>query len=71
MQWKEQGFEEYKDLSLISDHAQRQALSARNLDIRAGSRTSVAANSSSGSRGADNGSATATGDSPHALSNLL
>lgn len=64
MQWKKQGFEEYEDLSLISDHAQRQALSARNLDIRAGSRTSVAANSSSGSHGADHGSATATRDSP-------
>ena len=44
MQWRKQGFEEYKDLSLISDHAQRLELSARNLDIRAGTRTAVSAN---------------------------
>ena len=71
MQWKKQGFGAYKDLMLISDHALRQALSARQLDIRAGSRTAVSANSSSRSRGADYGSATATRDLPHALSSLL
>ena len=47
MQWKKQGFEEYEDLLLMPDHAQRQALSTRRLEIRAGSRTAVSANSSS------------------------
>lgn len=64
MQWKKQGFEAYKDQLLISDHAQRQALPARRLDTRAGSRTAVSANNSSGSHGADHGATTAARHMP-------